>query len=111
MRQISIALMGFGNVGQAFASLLLKKQEVLKNDFNVEIIVTGIYTKNHGAAINSGGINLKRALEFITRGISLTNISEEDHTLTAEDFINDSSAEIFIESTPLNPFDGQPALT
>ena len=110
MRQISIALMGFGNVGQAFASLLLKKQEILKNDFNVEIIVTGIYTKNHGSAINSGGINLIRALEFIAQGTSLSNLSEENRVLTAEDFINDSSAEIFVESTPLNPHDGQPAL-
>ena len=33
MRQVSIALMGFGNVGQAFASLLLKKQETLKKEF------------------------------------------------------------------------------
>ncbi len=111
MRQISIALMGFGNVGQAFASLLLKKQQMLMNDFKIEFIVTGIYTKNHGAAINSGGVNLNRALEFIKQGTSLSNLSEDSEHFSAENFIHGSSAEIFVECTPLNPFDGEPSLS
>jgi len=110
MRQISIALMGFGNVGQAFAELLLKKQETIRKEFDIEFIVTGIYTKKHGSAINSGGVNLKRALEFIVKGITLSNLSEDNRVSSPESFINDSSAEIFVECTPLNPFDGQPAL-
>ncbi len=110
MRQISISIMGFGNVGQAFANLLLAKQSVFKNDYDVELTVTGIYTKNHGTAINSGGVNLKRALEFISQGTSLTNLSEASQVFNPDNFINDNSAEIFIECTPLNPFDGQPAL-
>lgn len=111
MRQISIALMGFGNVGQAFARLVLKKQELLKKEHELEFIITGIYTKNHGTAINSGGVNLQRALEFISQGTSLSNLSEDNRVLAPESFINDSSAEIFVESTPLNPYDGQPALS
>lgn len=111
MRQISLAIMGFGNVGQAFASLLLKKQSELKKDFNLEVITTGIFTKSHGSAINSGGVNLSRALEFVQQGISLSNLSEDNRTISALDFINGNSAEIFIECTPLNPFDGQPALS
>lgn len=111
MRQVSIALMGFGNVGQAFASLLLKKQETLKKEFEIEFIVTGIFTKNHGAAINSGGVNLTRALEFISQGTSLSNLSEDNRVFSPESFIHGSSAEIFVECTPLNPYDGEPALT
>jgi homoserine dehydrogenase len=111
MRQVSIALMGFGNVGQAFASLLLKKQETLKKEFELEFIVTGIFTRNHGAAINSGGVNLTRALEFISQGTSLANLSEDNREFSPESFIHGSSAEIFVECTPLNPYDGEPALS
>ena len=111
MRQISIALMGFGNVGQAFASLLLKKQQMLTKEFEIEFIVTGIYTKNHGAAINSGGVNLNRALEFIAQGTSLSNLSEDGEDFSPESFIYGNSAEIFVECTPLNPFDGEPSLS
>ena len=61
MKQISIALLGFGNVGKAFAKLLLKKSVSLKENFDVEFIVTGIFTNAHGYAINSAGINLNKA--------------------------------------------------
>jgi homoserine dehydrogenase len=111
MRQISIAIMGFGNVGQAFVNLIMKKQEILKKDYGLEFLVTGIYTKNHGAAINSGGVNLNRAIEYISQGITLSNLSEDNRVFSPEKFINDSSAEIFVECTPLNPYDGDPALT
>lgn len=111
MQQISIALMGFGNVGQSFASLLLKKQQTLMRELNIDFIVTGIFTKNHGTAINSGGVNLGRALEFIAQGTSLSNLSEDSRDFSPESFIHASSAEIFVECTPLNPFDGEPALS
>ncbi len=111
MRQISVAIMGFGNVGQAFASLLLKKQAEIKKQYDLEIIMTGIYTKNHGSAINSGGVNLSRALEYVQQGTDLSNLSEGNRSPSAQEFINDSSAEIIIECTPLNPYDGQPALS
>ncbi len=111
MRQISIALMGFGNVGQAFASLLIKKQPLLVKEFDLEFIVTGIYTKNHGTAINSGGVNLGRALEFVAQGTSLSNLSEDNRDFSPESFIHASSAEIFVECTPLNPIDGEPSLS
>ena len=111
MRQISIALMGFGNVGQAFARLLIKKQELLKKNLDLEFIVTGIFSKNHGAAINTGGVNLNRALEYFGQDITLSNLSEDNRAFSPESFINDSSAEFFVECTPLNPYDGQPALS
>ncbi|HSM24415.1 MAG TPA: homoserine dehydrogenase [Anaerolineaceae bacterium] len=111
MRQISLAIMGFGNVGQAFAELLIKKQSTIKKELDLEFIVTGIYTQNHGTAINSGGVNLSKALEFIHQGIPFTNLSEDNRVQSAEEFINNSSAEFFVECTPLNPHDGQPALS
>ncbi|PKO13131.1 MAG: homoserine dehydrogenase [Chloroflexi bacterium HGW-Chloroflexi-10] len=111
MRQISIALMGFGNVGKAFAKLLLRKQAILKSDFDLEIIVTGIATGSHGSAINSAGVNLNRALELIESGYPLTTLCENGQNFNGEAFINACSAEFLVESTPLNPFDGQPALS
>lgn len=111
MRQISVAIMGFGNVGQALADLLLKKQSIIKNELNIEFIITGIFTQNHGTAFNSGGVNLTKALEFIQQGTPLTNLSEDNRIQSPEDFINNSSSEIFVECTPLNPHDGQPALS
>jgi homoserine dehydrogenase len=109
MRQITLALMGFGNVAQAFVELLVRKQDLIKSELNAEILVTGIFSKNHGAAINSGGVNLKRALETRKQGGSLLTLSERNQPINAESFIYDASAEIFVETIPLNQYNGQPA--
>ena len=110
MRKISLALLGFGNVGQAFAKLLLSKENYLQLEQKLEIIITGIHTANHGTAINSAGINLRLALELIEQGKLLSSISETNQSYSAESFIHSCSSEFIVESTPLNPFDGQPAL-
>jgi len=112
MKQISIALLGFGNVGKAFAKLLIKKSATLKEDFDVELIVTGIFTNAHGYAINTAGLNLNKALEIVNNGENLKIISENQiGQVDVNNFIYSCSAEFLLESTPLNPFDGQPALS
>ncbi len=110
MRQISLAMVGFGNVGQAFARLLLQKEKELAEKFNMNFIVTGIITGHHGGAISSGGINLTRALEVIGRGQSLDMLSEQPAPTRATDFLFSSSAEVLIETSPVNHYTGQPAI-
>jgi len=112
MKQISLALLGFGNVGQAFANLLLSKKKLINEEYLIDFIVTGIYTGHHGYAINYSGINLPRALEIINNGANLKVISEyQSENFDVENFIHSCSAEFLIESTPLNQYDGQPALS
>ena len=111
MRKLSIALLGFGNVGQAFVRLLLDKQDYLQNEKELEIIVTGIHTAHHGTSINTGGINIAKALELIEQGQTLNSISEINQSFSAVEFIQSCSSEFIVESTPLNPFNGQPALS
>jgi homoserine dehydrogenase len=110
MKQISLALVGFGNVGQAFARLLIQKEKELAEKFGYSFIVTGIVTGSHGSAISSGGINLTRALEVIGRGQSLDIISEMPAPHETLDFLFASSAEAMIETSPVNHHTGQPAI-
>ncbi len=110
MRQVSLALVGFGNVGQAFARLLQNKERQLAEQFNLQFIVTGIVTGRHGSAISSGGINLNRALEIISRGQSLDILSEMPAPKNTLDFVFASSAEAMLESSPVNHHTGQPAI-
>lgn len=110
MRQVSLALVGFGNVGQAFARLLQNKERQLAEQFNLQFIVTGIITGRHGSAISSGGINLNRALETISRGQSLDILSEMPAPKNTLDFLFASSAEAMLESSPVNHHTGQPAI-
>lgn len=110
MKQVSLAMVGFGNVGQAFARLLLQKEKELAEKFGINFIVTGIITGRHGGAISSGGINLTRALETIGRGQSLDILSEQPSPVQTTDFLFSSSAEAMIETSPVNHYTGQPAI-
>ena len=110
MKQVSLALVGFGNVGQAFARLLLQKEQELMRKYGYYFIVTGIVTGSHGSAVSSGGINLTRALEVIGRGQSLNIMSEMPAPHETLDFLFASSAEVMIETSPVNHQTGQPAI-
>jgi len=73
-------------------------------------MVTGIPTGRHGAAINSGGINLTRALELMARGQSLDILSEMPAPKNTLEFIAACSAQALIETSPVNHLTGQPAI-
>jgi homoserine dehydrogenase len=76
MTHYNLALLGFGNVGRAFARLLLRKRNEMLTQYNLTCQVTGIYTTRHGAAIHPAGLDLVQALashrnagQFIARFI------------------------------------------
>jgi len=111
MRQISLVLLGFGNVGRAFANLILEKKEELAQQYDLELIVTGIATGKHGNALNTAGINLTRALELVQSGKSLETLSAQPVSADKIEFIYESSGNVMIETTPLNPHTGTPAIS
>lgn len=105
-----LALLGFGNVGQAFAHLLLEKQDELKSQFGLGFMVTGIASNHHGMAINPQGLNLQMALKLAEDKASLNTISKRQPIENAIDFIRHCEANILFENTPVNYLTGQPAI-
>lgn len=84
-----LALIGYGNVGKAFARLLEKKRDVFP------FRIAGVYTQRRGSAIDPKGLPLE---------------PEFDSTpTTVERFLEATRAEIVVEVTPLNPITGEPA--
>jgi homoserine dehydrogenase len=110
MRKINLALLGFGNVGQALARLLQKKTTDIQSSYNLTFSVTGIATGHHGSAINPDGIDLDRALSLIQNGDALDLLSTETLSVDAFDFIQRCGADVLFENTPVNYQDGQPAV-
>lgn len=103
-------LVGFGNVGRAFAKLLLKKEEELANKYGLSAVVTGIITGSHGAAINPVGLDLAAALDLICSGGTLNELSTVEAPDETNKFIQACPAGFMFETTPVNPQTGQPAL-
>jgi homoserine dehydrogenase len=105
-----LCLVGFGNVGQAFARLLLKKEQELRQRYDLCTQVTGIITGSHGAAIHPDGLDLTRALQIAESGGSLKELDRGDAPPDSIQFIRACPADVLFETTPVNPHSGQPAL-
>jgi homoserine dehydrogenase len=88
---LRVALIGYGNVGKAFARLLLQKRTVYP------FRIVGIHTATHGTAYNLRGLDINP--EF---GPSATSVGE---------FLDRSRPEVVIEITTLNPRTGEPAIS
>jgi homoserine dehydrogenase len=110
MKDYCIALLGFGNVGQAFLRLLQRKKDLLLNDYGLRFTLTGIATARHGMAIDPNGIDGDRALQLITTGDSLNSLSSVPPITDLLDFIRACGADVLFENTPVSYTDGQPAL-
>ena len=108
--ELTLGLIGFGNTGRAFVRLLLAKRRELLTRYGVSFRVTGITTKTHGSAIDPEGLDCKRALRRVEAGKSIADLHVGLPIADAIDFIRRRPARILFELTPLNPWNGLPAL-
>jgi homoserine dehydrogenase len=111
MNNYPIALLGFGNVGQALARLLQNKRELLLCEHGLSFSITGIATARHGMLIQPDGVDIERALQLITSGGSLAELSSHPTLDNPFEFIQSCGAQVLFENTPVNYADGQPAVS
>ena len=106
-----LALIGFGNVARALVRLLVRKQGMLRSQYDVTFSFTGIATGKHGFAVNPKGLDIQQALGLVESGkdISLLNNSQFPITDSLA-VINNSQADVMFENSPVNTQTGQPAL-
>ncbi len=107
MYRYRLALVGFGNVGQAFARLLLRKEQTLLDEYGLTFTVTGIATGRHGSVIDPEGVDLDRALAEAAAGF--TGIIFLKDNLDTLNFISACPADALLENSPVNHQTGEPA--
>ncbi len=111
MAEYRLALLGFGNVGQAFVRLLRSKKDQLLKDYGITCLITGIATARHGMVIDPHGIDPERALQSMATQAGLTSLPQARPVSDPFDFIRASGADVLFENTPVNYADGQPAVS
>lgn len=98
MKTVRIALIGYGNVGRAFAGMLLRKEPYIMETFHAKAIITAICTATRGGVIGPDGIDTE----------TLTD-DRFDKSLDAFAVIDAGEYDVMIELTPINIMTGQPA--
>ncbi len=105
---MNLAIIGFGNVGRAFARILLERKQDLEKRYGFQSKIKGIFELN-GAFINEAGLNIKDI-------INLNPNEFEKHEnwkskVSANNLIPKLDIDIVVELTHTNIKTGEPGLS
>jgi homoserine dehydrogenase len=100
---VDIALVGFGSVGKGVAQVFSKKQNQLRQKYDLSFSLKGIFTSK-GAFLDSTGLDLQSILS--TK--DFTNHYSWKNDLSFMETIDDLDVDLVIEVTPTNIKDGEP---
>ena len=99
----NLALLGFGNVGRAFVSLLERKRQELGDHHGIECRVTGVATRRMGWIAAPDGLDTAALLRGETP-------AGEPRASNVRDWLRAARADVLFEITSLNRETGQPAI-
>lgn len=111
MKRVKLGIIGFGTVGQGFAEILANKKEQIEKNYNTEITIVGIADPVKGSVYNKKGIDLRKALEAVTKGKKIDDIIEGEKEIDSIFLASKSNADIIAEATPTNIENGEPGYT
>jgi len=106
---VNVALIGCGNVGQGFLSLLLEKKKDLEAK-GIKINVVAVCDKIRGSAFDPDGLNIAKVLDLASK----SDISAYPSVITNMDpfaVISKTNANVILEATWTDLRSGEPAFT
>ena len=99
MKRTRLALIGYGNVGQAFVRMLQRKDDYIRRTFDAEVVVSAICTRSRGGILEPDGIDTEQLTD------EMFNPAVDSFSI-----IESGEYDILIELTPINIKTGQPAI-
>ncbi|MEE8168791.1 MAG: homoserine dehydrogenase [Candidatus Hydrothermarchaeales archaeon] len=104
-----IQLLGFGNIGQGFAKVLLKKKRYLKKRHGLEAKVVSI-SDITGTVADERGLDLDKVLKSIEKGKGVSGCKGA-RDMSGLEAVRDIEADVVLEATPSNIETGEPGLS
>ncbi|MFH1774576.1 MAG: homoserine dehydrogenase [Methanobacteriota archaeon] len=106
---MKIQLIGFGNIGQGFAEVLLRKAGYLKKRHGLDVKIVSI-SDITGTAVDEKGLDLHKALNVMQKTRKIINYPGAKK-LSGLEAIEAIDADVIIEATPSNIETGEPGLS
>ena len=106
-----IALIGFGNVNQAFTQLIHEKHKELQEKYGLNTTIVAISGRSKGSIYDEDGLDLDILLKKFRETGSLESYPKGVRGLSSLETITDTGASIIVEATLTNIETGEPALT
>ena len=109
--KIKLAIIGFGNVGQGLAQILVDKKQFYQQAFNTEFVIVAVCDFVKGSLYNPEGLAIQDLLSTVDKGSSLEDIDGPVKGWDALTTIAQSNADIIIELAHTDLKTGEPALS
>ncbi len=107
---LRLAIIGFGNVGQEFARMLLSKRQWLLRSKGLDVEVVAISTRSKGSLMSDRALDLQRVLDELMANGNLEGYPDSHTDLPPTEIISETVADMTIELTTLDVRSGQPAI-
>ena len=103
---LGLRFIGFGNVGQGLARILVRKERELAERWGLSCRAVAVVTRTRGAAVSRGGLPLEELLARVDRGepIGPDRITPVEASLLPQ-------TDIVLDVTPTNLKTGEPGLS
>ncbi|NLM70398.1 MAG: homoserine dehydrogenase [Synergistaceae bacterium] len=103
---LGLCFIGFGNVGQGLAHILLRKERELEERWGLACRTVAVVTRTRGAAVSRDGLNLEELLAKAERGesIGVEKITPIEAALLPQ-------TDIVLDVTPTDLETGEPGLS
>ena len=110
MDDLKLALLGFGSVGQAFAKMLVEKQDDIREAYGRGVKVTAICGRSKGTIVDPDGIDLLKVCADVEAGRAFDPAGKGFCDKTTMEVVAEADYDAICEMTVLNIFTGQPAI-
>lgn len=111
MRTYRLAIIGFGNVGQGFASILRDRGEELAQKFGARCQIVAVCDFLKGSVHDPKGLSPAGLLDSIAATTTLNRVAAADRGWNALETIERSHADIVIELSYTDLKTGEPAIS
>lgn len=106
---IRLALIGLGSVGRAFLGLMQSKADLLRDRYNLELVLTGA-ADSSGAVLAAAGIDPNALRDHKLRGGCAADFAGGAPGMSAPALVAQAPADLLLEASAVNLITGQPGL-
>lgn len=109
MKEVNLALIGYGNVAQGFTKILIEHAAEYERRYGLQFFITSITDPIKGNAFNPDGLDFKELLETVEKTGSLNGLPGLHPEWDAMEMIQNSPADVVVELSYTNLLTGEPS--
>src|SRR5581483_8347107 len=108
--QVRMAVIGLGNVGRRFLELVQRKRALIRQRFDLELVVTAAGDRSGGAEYYRG-LDVSTIIELKRSGKGIAAYPQHGRgEMTMLDVVRSCEADVLVENIPTSLSDGEPGL-